>query len=459
MKSFRFLTLALLILALVFNFAACGKESPAGTAATTEAVTAAAETDPVTEAVTAAATDAATEPATEAVTAAAATDPVTEAVTTAAATEPATEPVTDPATEPATEAAEPKIVIRLAELGDAVRIHTDLQAAYLSDSDVYSVLEYADQEGTVELGRPVPITLSWTVETLDEVGVRSFVVRVATNPKLTRPKSTVLPKTKNSLEFCNAMIGTTYYWNVTVNGTDGVAYVSPTASFTTEAQGPRNLSVDGVTNVRDLGGWATEDGGRVRQGKLYRGGRLVENGSASNVLITEDGIKTLRDELGVRSEIDLRLKSKLGGLTASPLGDKVNFYSRPMSDDWSVMFSSEENFQSIREIFALLADESNYPVYFHCSIGTDRTGLIAWLVNGLCGVSEEDLWRDYLFSNFGKINNTRTTGIRKVYVNKLEAAEGATFAEKIYNYLRDTVGVAESDLQAVIGILKEPAAN
>lgn len=253
------------------------------------------------------------------------------------------------------------------------------------------------------------------------------------------------------------MIGETYCWTVSALYSGNKSYVSETGRFTTDAQGPRNLYVDGVTNVRDLGGWATEDGGRIRQGLLFRGGRLVENKSATDVMITKDGIKTLHDELGVKSEIDLRLKSQIGGLSASPLGSTVNFYSRPMDDDWSVMFSSAENLKSIREVFAILADKANYPVYFHCSIGTDRTGLIAWLVNGLCGVSKDDLWRDHLFTNFGEINATRTTGIRKAYVNKLDSAPGKTFAEQIYNYLKDTVGVPESDLQAVVRIMKEPA--
>ena len=39
----------------------------------------------------------------------------------------------------------------------------------------------------------------------------------------------------------------------------------------------------------------------------------------------------------------------------------------------------------------------------HCSIGTDRTGVICFLINALLGVSEEDLYKDYLFSMFGMI--------------------------------------------------------
>ena len=130
-----------------------------------------------------------------------------------------------------------------------------------------------------------------------------------------------------------------------------------------------------------------------------------------------------------------------------------------MSDDSNLMFSDPDNLQNVCDVFALLADESNYPVFFHCSAGLDRTGLIAWLVNGLCGVAEEDLWRDYLFSNFARTKHSRSTGIKSVYVDKLKSADGKTFADQIYNYLKDTVGVPAADLDAVIRIMKEPAAK
>ena len=407
----------LLLLATLFAFASCDTETPEPTAASTADVT-------------------------------------TAETATAATTE-----------EPA------KYTVRL-NAPSSTSIHTPLQASYLADGDPTKVADYLktaysaqsvnynDEPGTIELGRPATVTLTWDIETeLPENGILALVIRIwrASVPRSTVSKT--LPRTAKEYTLTNLMIGETYCWTVSVLNSGNKSYVSETGRFTTDAQGPRNLYVDGVTNVRDLGGWATEDGGRIRQGLLFRGGRLVENKSATDVIITKDGIKTLHDELGVKSEIDLRLKSQIGGLSASPLGSTVNFYSRPMDDDWSVMFSSAENLKSIREVFAILADKANYPVYFHCSIGTDRTGLIAWLVNGLCGVSENDLWRDYLFSNFALIKHKRGTGIKSVYVDQLKAAPGKTFAEQIYNYLKDTVKVPEADLKAVIRIMKEPAAS
>ena len=386
-----------------------------------------------------------------------------------ATAEPTIETTIETTTAAVTEAAPAKYTVVLNAPASRA-IHTDLQASFLSDNDPLSVknylkpaytaqsVNYDDKPGTIELGRPAPITLTWSVETeLAESDIRAFTIRVWEKATPRNAVSKTLPKSVKQYDVQNAKIGTTYCWTVTAIDGDGVSYPSEVASFTTDAQGPRNLTVDGVTNVRDVGGWATEDGGRVRQGLLFRGSKLVANNSATKLLVTEAGIKTLRDEIKVKSEIDLRLKSKLGGLTSSPLGNTVNFYSCPMEDNPAVFFTDANTMKSIRDVFALLADENNYPIYFHCSIGTDRTGVIAWLVNGLCGVAEKDLWRDYLFSNFGVIKGSRRTGIEGDYVLRMRLTSGDTFAEKIYNFLKNTVRVPESDMQAVIRIMKEPA--
>ena len=370
---------------------------------------------------------------------------------------------TPPETAAVTAETAQKYAIRLTEFSGPVSFHTENQAAYLAASDPHSILTYAN--ATAEASRPEPIRLRWTISGSAAGRVRLYVVRIWTKPDLSDVKEETVAGSKTEYAFYNAMLGTTYYWNVTARDDEGDSSVSATASFTTDATGPRNLYVSGVTNVRDLGGWATEDGGRIRQGLLYRGGRFSSNYSTS-VSISAKGILTLRDEIGIKTDLDLRQtigvngKNESGGLTVSPLGGSVRYCPFPM-EYGDGLFSEPKNLERIREIFAFLSDENNYPIYFHCSIGTDRTGLIAWLVNGLCGVSENDLWRDYLFSDFGLIEsnpaNARTRAKNEnIYVNQLKNyAQGDTLAEKIYNYLKNEIGVAETDLQAVIRIMKE----
>ena len=167
-------------------------------------------------------------------------------------------------------------------------IHTPVQASFLSDDDPLSVKDYLrpaytaqsvnydDKPGTIELGRPVPITLTWSVETEQtESDIRVFSIRVWPKSAPRKAVTKNLTKSVTSFTLENPMIGTTYCWTVTATDGEGNSYASDVGTFTTDAQGPRNLTVGGLTNVRDLGGWATEDGGRVRQGLLFRGSKLA----------------------------------------------------------------------------------------------------------------------------------------------------------------------------------------
>ncbi|MBO7375617.1 MAG: tyrosine-protein phosphatase [Clostridia bacterium] len=367
-----------------------------------------------------------------------------EAITTDTEQAATTEP------EVTTEEPKPKCTVLLRELEGTVDIHTEGQAKYLA-GPYTAVSKYA--EGAEELSHPAPIVLRWDLDTESTEIVRRFYVKVGMKPDLS--DAVEYRCFDQFYNLYNVFLGATYYWNVTAFYNEGDEYTSATSSFTVTSTPPRNMYVDGVSNVRDLGGWTTEDGGKVRQGLIYRCGRLNKNKSTTDQ-ITYQGKKTMLDVMGVKSELDLRLteNNESGNLTQSPLGKTVTYYAFPMVYSTNKL-TSENNPEMIRQIFALLADESNYPIIFHCSIGTDRTGLIAWLINGLLGVSKENLWRDYLYSNFGNIGSSRSmSNIADEYVNILDAAPGSTLSEKIYNYLKG-IGIPEEQLNSIIRILKE----
>ena len=368
----------------------------------------------------------------------------TSAEPTAEVTTAATEGQTEPEPEPW------GCTVRLSTFEGPVPIHTARQAAYLADKDEGAATNYA--RGESELSRPVPITLSWDVDFGSaENDLWYQIVRIWTKPDGSDAKSYLFGRSTREHQIYNLFIRQRYYWNVTAYGTGGEVIVSDTESFVTESQAPRNLYVDGVTNVRDLGGRRTEDGGRVRQGLLYRGGEL--NNVNATRLITDEGIRTMRQTFGIKTEFDLRASDEYGGITKSFLGDDVKYLRKSGSTN----IVTDYTHSWLIQVFSLLADENNYPIYLHCIIGTDRTGIVSWLVNGLCGVSEEDLWRDFLFSNFGKIGSSREKSkIQDRYVNQLKSAPGDTFAEQIYNYLNQTCGVPASYLDSVIRIMKVP---
>ena len=338
--------------------------------------------------------------------------------------------------------------IQLQDLGK-VSTHTLTQKGLLSSNPEFYFIYGM---GVSEQSAPAPIKLNWSSSLSGE-----FEVELSENEEFTNPK--IYKTISKSLSVTNLKIGTTYYWRVSCNGVK-----SSVGTFTTEGCYPRNLSISGVTNVRDLGGYVTADEKTIKQGLLFRGVKLTALGSSS-IAITEEGAKTLVNELGVKTEIDLRLKKEIGKYTDSILNTFSGLDRKVQYINCPIDYSSESPFyflmrdcnkQSAKEIYEILADESNYPIYFHCSIGTDRTGELADLIHYLCDVSEYDATYDYIFSNLGNIGSKRSpkqvtrTALKELITSKY----GYTVnAESVANCLKSELGLTDKTLNNIVNIL------
>lgn len=173
-------------------------------------------------------------------------------------------------------------------------------------------------------------------------------------------------------------------------------------------------------NVRDLGGWAC-DGGTVKYGKLFRGGYVT---SADRAVLVE--------QLGIQHELDLRGANE-GGLTASPLGGDVRYtcaaayawYSLTPADAWKA---------NLRCVFDAVTH--NEPVYFHCAAGADRTGTLACVLEGLLGMSQSDIDKDYELTTFYSGSDTDANARRRNeaewsgLISALNGKSGSTFRDK-----------------------------
>lgn len=200
-------------------------------------------------------------------------------------------------------------------------------------------------------------------------------------------------------------------------------YIKPTGTC-------RMIRMPNVDNIRDLGGWAC-DGGKIKYGKLFRGGEMYG-------YLTEEGKQQALQMMGILKEIDLRFTEDLNGRTESGFGPTVDMLHVDMT--WGSL-----KFQKISgHIKAILDPLFDYvladkPTYFHCSAGADRTGVVALLVEGILGVSQSDIDKDYeltcFFTGLGDNarSRERTAWTREItYINTFA---GTTFQEKIMNLL------------------------
>lgn len=143
---------------------------------------------------------------------------------------------------------------------------------------------------------------------------------------------------------------------------------------------------EAVTNVRDMGGRYCK-GARVSYGKLYRGGMFNDIAEARRILV---------DRLGIGAELNLRGEEECPE-TVSPLGEDI-LYCRPKYCQWYTIADPD----MWREILTFVFDcvERGIPLYFHCAGGADRTGTLAAVIEGLLGVSDEDMDKNYELTNF-----------------------------------------------------------
>ena len=305
---------------------------------------------------------------------------------------------------------------------ERIPFHTNVQRAYLRDT-IESITNYA--QGIEELSRPAEIEFTWNG------GEKPFSVYLSEREDYS--DSYIYNTDEQKISFINLKIDTKYYFKV-ISGENTIRE----DSFLTDNEIIRNMYVSGVTNVRDLGGYKVSEG-TTKQGLIFRTGRLNENGTETITdKITTKGKQTMLNEMKVKSEIDLRLvdNNEVGGLKegVGVLGGTVHYYQCPM--DYNQSFESEINTKALKKVFEILGNSENYPTFFHCSIGTDRTGYVAWVINACLGVNEGYLWRDYLFSNFGNIGGKRTiNSIQNNYVKAINNIPGLNLKEKVTTYL------------------------
>lgn len=187
----------------------------------------------------------------------------------------------------------------------------------------------------------------------------------------------------------NLMPGRTYYWKVV----NGYGVESEVRSVTTTETMVRWIDAPDSDNIRDLGGWKTESGKTINYELLYRGGCL--DGYNGGPILNSEGRKVLKDQLGIRTEIDLRGGDV--GMEGSPFG--ATYVSAAITQ-YDYIYTSDSTKKSLGTIFEVLSDEANYPILYHCNAGADRTGTLSFLINGLLGVSFEDLTRDFELTGF-----------------------------------------------------------
>lgn len=194
--------------------------------------------------------------------------------------------------------------------------------------------------------------------------------------------------------------------------------------------GERHVALNGCFNFRDLGGYPTVDGGRIRWRKLFRADGLTR--------LDQGDCEALSD-LGLSTVIDLRTVDELEQRGRFPVESvKVEYHHLPLSEtipgteevpDWGEAEFVVERYtkllrigwDSIAAAIRLLATPGSLPAVFHCSAGKDRTGVLAAVVLGCLGVPDEVIVDDYALSAIG--TRRLLEALREEYADAAEEVE------------------------------------
>jgi len=253
----------------------------------------------------------------------------------------------------------------------------------------------------------------------------------------------------------------------------------------------RLLPLEGAQNFRDVGGYPTRDGRRVRWGRVFR--------SDSLAALSEADLRYL-ERIGLRLACDLRGDAEVEE-APSRLADHppVVYWRQPLGDaavqpsEWRRRFETGELdgidaswlvrsyrgmmdrcAEEIGAVFRRLACEDGLPAVLHCTAGKDRTGLIAALLLLGLGVPRGLVLEDYALTGHYTGDRIRAAeqffrerGVDPAQVSALMGSEPATLAEAldhleathggVERWARERAGLADAELGSLReALLDEP---
>lgn len=321
----------------------------------------------------------------------------------------------------------------------------------LNNYEYSLVLDYTDH--TTALDEPTP-----------------FVIKVNGNP-LTAGEFAIISSdnTFATTRRLDAKNGTFTLWNATPG--DSLYYRVMTADSTAILQEGtliasgqvRMIYAPSVNNIRDMGGWPVQGGGHMRYGILYRGAKLHD---ANTVYMSREDSIRLR-ELNIKCEFDLRGGTEAGG------GNSANYYSRLGKDvDYKInghgMYAYTNAVAGYPEYFRygwnMIRQHvlNGDPTFIHCSHGCDRMGTWAMVIDGLMGVSENDLNLDYELSAFApraglwRYRNMHQTipdyDFRET-IGYIKSLPGETLRDKFEYFVVEKCRISKDDVDALREVL------
>ena len=250
----------------------------------------------------------------------------------------------------------------------------------------------------------------------------------------------------------------------------------------------RVITMDSLTNFRDLGGYLTEDGKRTKWGKLLRSAAHDSITDADAALLQKMGLKTVIDYRTTPEVADhpdkevagvvYRRISPMENPNATNALDVTQSMQMKSAEDAiamltgiNKMLAADAYCNSVyREVMNVVMDPAQVPFVQHCTSGKDRVGVGSATILMALGVPRETIMEDYLLSNENQISASKLgsgassagmeitpemmkmfaalTKVHKEYLEAFFATVDAKFGGT-EGYLKQGLGLTDEDLAKV----------
>lgn len=261
---------------------------------------------------------------------------------------------------------------------------------------------------------------------------------------------------------------------------------STTQSVNTVTQERQTIGLTGVDNARQLGGYITTDGKKIKDGVLLRSAQLAG--------ATSDDIATLTGKYHLTEVIDLRTSAEIaanpdpviagvtedtvsivdetspGYITAAsfvpsddPVANAIALVENGTFSDtmYSYIVTDAYGQKGFHDYFEKILAHQDGAILFHCNTGKDRTGVGAVFLLSALGVDRETVMKDFSLSNDyyatkidTMVSETKLRTNDPTIIGGVEAEFGANpvYMEKMLDEIDEKYGSMDAFLKEAIGL-------
>lgn len=228
----------------------------------------------------------------------------------------------------------------------------------------------------------------------------------------------------------------------------------------------RLVDLDGTFNMRDMGGYKTDDQRSVKWGKLFRSDDLYSLSTSDVNRLEEMDVNLIIDyrNLDERTERPskpiknartyvLEPNDPVAAVASEEINSSENTVKKLLIEEKNgklntnddllvesmVRYVHDEHTQDIySRMLRLTGDNQESVTLQHCHGGKDRTGYGSALLLLLLGVDQEEVVTDYLrTADFNKERNAK----------RIAECESFTSNQAVLNYLKNVIGIKEKTIR------------